>query len=199
MRISLKKLCWTIGIVVAVAAVLGAVAGVAYTWRAQSRLNGELAILRAMNQPLELKDLAQDPIAPEENAATWLAQARDALDAIEKVLDSLDEPDHDALNRGEITPAVRAAMEAVLLEHPGVLELVEKSAQCEDAKFELDLENGTDGFYEAFGRFAQPSRTAVSVLYYRACGKLRTVARTTHYARPSRCSASPDTTSVSPE
>ncbi len=133
---------------------------------AQSRLDDELADLRATNQIVELKDLAQEPIAPEDNAATWLARARDDLDAIRKVLESLSESDQVAMEQGELTPAAEQVMDAALAEHAQLMGLLEQSARCADANFELELARGTQAFYDSVNSRVILSRIGCEVLYY---------------------------------
>ena len=54
---------------------LGLVANAVFVWTTDTRLERQLAEIRAAGDPLTLADLAPKPIPPEKNAATYLRRA----------------------------------------------------------------------------------------------------------------------------
>ena len=74
-----KTLKWT-GIVLGGLVAIGLVANAVFVWTTDTRLERQLAEIRAAGDPLTLADLARPPIPPEKNAATYLRRAEADVD-----------------------------------------------------------------------------------------------------------------------
>ncbi len=69
-----KFLKWT-AIVLAGLVAIGLVANACFVWITDTRLERQLAAIRAAGDPLSLAELARKPIPPEKNAATYRGAA----------------------------------------------------------------------------------------------------------------------------
>ena len=137
---------------------------------AEARVENKIAQLRASGQPIDLEDLKREPIPPEDDAATYLRQAKSDLESIYQTLDSLDEVDKEQLDsRNYLTPKAKEAFGRVIAEHANVFPLLERAAECADLNPVLSLDEGQDAFYESFGRNADLVRYANAALRCRAC------------------------------
>ena len=81
-----KILKWT-GIVLGGLVAIGLVANAMFVWTTDTRLERQLAEIRAAGDPLTLADLAPKPIPPEKNAATYLRRAEADVEAIENEIE----------------------------------------------------------------------------------------------------------------
>src|SRR5271157_4963503 len=78
-----KILKWT-GIVLGGLVAIGLVGNAVFVWTTDTRLERQLAAIRAAGDPVTLADLARPPIPAEKNAATYLRRAKAGVDAIHK-------------------------------------------------------------------------------------------------------------------
>ena len=80
-----KILKWT-GIVAGAAIAILLMLNAYFVWSTGTRLERRLVALRQAGEPVQLADLAREPIPPEKNADVFLRRAADDLDAIQKEL-----------------------------------------------------------------------------------------------------------------
>ncbi len=124
-----KILKWT-GIVMGGLAAIGLVANAWFTWTTDRRLEAQLAAIRAAGEPLKLSDLARKPIPPEQNAATYLRQAKADIEAIDAAVWV-----GDWWKGGKwypLPPAGQKLVKAAFDAHPRVMPLLEQAAACSD-------------------------------------------------------------------
>jgi hypothetical protein len=125
----MKRLKWT-GISLAGLVGFGLIAYAIFVWLTGTRLERQLAAIRAAGDPVTLADLARPPIPPEKNAATFLRRANADMAAIEKVTMNLKSIRESA----DEQKAVKTALAA----YPNVIPLLEQAAACPDYDAELD-------------------------------------------------------------
>lgn len=157
-----------VGALVAVALVVGGFVN----WRSDVRFEQQLSQLRAEGQPVRISDLAGKPIAPEDNAVTYLRRAKDDLEAIQKEVgaaeDAAPQADQEAMDEGRLTPALVGPVRAALEAYPAGVALVLRAADCRDYASPLDFTTDARTFQEALLSQVGLSRAAVRVLNYRA-------------------------------
>ena len=160
-----KILKWT-GIVLGGLAAIGLVANAVFVWTTDTRLERQMAAIRAAGDPLTLADLARPPIPPEENAATYLRRAEADIAAIEKETRDL----HDiSACPGFLMPAEdQKTVKAALAAYPKVILLLEQAAACPDYNPELDYTLPPQEFLTKLLDVVQKPRSAARVLGYRA-------------------------------
>ena len=138
-----KFLVWSAIVVVIIVAIL-LVFNTYYVWSTGARLEKQLAELRAAGDPISLKDLAQPPIPPEKNAATFINRAIADVVAIEKetlaIFPKTYYPDT------EINPTEQQRLQKVFDAYPNVMPLLEKAAACPDYDPQLDYTVPAEAF-----------------------------------------------------
>ncbi len=82
----LKKILQWTAIVLGGLVAIGLVANACFVWITDTRLERQLAEIRAAGDPISLTDLARKPIPPEKNAATFLRQAEAGVDAMHNIV-----------------------------------------------------------------------------------------------------------------
>jgi hypothetical protein len=101
-----------------------------FVWTTDTRLERQLAAIRAAGDPVRLADLARPAIPPEDNADTYLRRAEADIRAIDKETDNI------ALAAecpGFILPVKdQEKIKAAFASYPKVLPLVERAAACKD-------------------------------------------------------------------
>jgi hypothetical protein len=162
----LKTMFKWIGIILGGLLGIALIANAIFVWTTDSRLERQLAEIRAAGDPVTLADLARPPIPPEKNAATYLRRAEADLAAIEKETMNV----HSVSEcPGFIMPVedqrvVRAAFAA----YPNVIPLLQQAATCPDYDAELDYTLSPQEFLakmiDVIGKTRRPGR----VLGYRA-------------------------------
>jgi hypothetical protein len=136
---------------------------------AEARVEYKVAQLRANGQPIDLEDLKREAIPPENDAATYLRQARSDLDSIHQALESLDEDDKEPLySRNYLTPKAKEAIYKAIADHASVFPVLERASGCADLNPDLSLNAGKDAFFESFGRNVELVRYANESLKCRA-------------------------------
>ncbi|MBN1587998.1 MAG: hypothetical protein JW888_00620 [Pirellulales bacterium] len=124
MRSLKKPLKWTFIILGSLVVVI-LVVNACFVWTTGSRLERKLAEIRAAGDPTSLADFRPKPVAPEQNAVTYLRRAQEDLKAIEHELTPVVKANDDPRSRKRLA-AIRSAMEA----YPEVIPLLEKAANC---------------------------------------------------------------------
>ena len=167
-----KILKWT-GIVLVGLVAIGLVANAGFVWITDTRLERQLAAIRAAGDPISLADLARKPIPPEKNAATILSRAEAEVTAtVNDVF--YDDYFHfsDWCERWEtghpLPPeglkSVRRALEA----HPNVIPLLELAAACPDYVPQLDYRLPPEEFLNKLSYNAGVFRDVSRVLEFQA-------------------------------
>src|SRR5437016_1213569 len=83
--------------------ILLALVGVGLIWfavvnaRATAQIEERIQKLRSAGEPVSLKDLARKPIPPENNAATYLDQAKKDVEAIQKAVHAAEQTEDEAV------------------------------------------------------------------------------------------------------
>ena len=142
-------------------------------WRATARLDARLGALRAAHEPVSLADLAPPPIPPEENAATYLALAKDEVEAIQlqvqaAVYDPLSDEEKEAFDQGRLGPQTIEKLRAILAAHPQVPGLLELAAGCPDYDVRWIVDTDAMNFTEECLPVVNAVRSATRVLGYRS-------------------------------
>jgi len=137
-----------------IAAVLLIINGV-LAWRAQSRWDAKLAVLRAAGDPVSLADVAPSPIPADKNAATYLQRIAPQLEEFEKPYEKFyGTPlgkDWDQREGNDELPNAEelAAMQAILDAYPSILPTLQQAAACTEYASLLDFELPANQFLEA--------------------------------------------------
>jgi hypothetical protein len=152
-----KILKWT-GIVLAGLVAILLIANALFVWTTDTRLERQLAEIRAAGDPMSLAELARPPIPPEKNAATYLRRAEADLAAIEKETMCL----HLTISED------REKAKAVLAAYPGVIPLLKQAAACPDYDAQLDYTLSHGEFLSKELDVVQKPRSAARVLHLRA-------------------------------
>ncbi|MGO8690743.1 MAG: hypothetical protein ACLQLG_14060 [Thermoguttaceae bacterium] len=134
----LKKILKWSGIVLAAVAAIGLVANAVFVWTTDTRLERQLAAIRAAGDPIRLADLARPPLPPDKNAATFLRRAKAGVDAISK--ETWGVPRFwEYLYTDDPMPAeIQKALKAALAAYPDVIPLLEQAAACPDYDAQWD-------------------------------------------------------------
>ena len=160
-----RVLKWT-GIVLGGLVAIGLIANAVFVWTTDTRLERQVAAIRAAGDPVTLADLARPPIPPEKNAATYLRRAEADVAAIEK----------ETMNLHPVSecpgflmpPEDQKIVKGALAAYPNVIPLLERAAGCPDFNAELDYTLPSKEFLtkllDVVNRFRSPARA----LHYRA-------------------------------
>jgi hypothetical protein len=107
-----------------------------FVWSTGTLLERRLAALRQAGDPVQLADLAHEPIPPEKNADAFLRRAADDLDAIQKELLTL--YPKAGYPTGTLSPAEQEKLDKLFAAYPKVMPLLEQAADCPDYDTQLD-------------------------------------------------------------
>jgi hypothetical protein len=107
-----------------------------FVWSTGTRLERRLGELRQAGDPVQLADLAREPIPPETNADVFLHRAAGDLDAIQKELLAL--YPKTGYPTGPVLPADQEKLEKLFAAYPKVMPLLEQAADCPDSDPQLD-------------------------------------------------------------
>ncbi len=142
------------------------IANALFVWITDSRLERQLAAIRAAGDPVTLADLARPPIPPEKNAATYLRRAEAGVAAIEKETAEV----HPASEcPGFIMlPKDQKTVNAAFAAYPNVLPLLEQAAACPDYDVQLDYTLPPQEFQTKLLDLVNQVRSPARVLRYRA-------------------------------
>jgi hypothetical protein len=124
----IKKILKWSGIILGGLLGIGLIANALFVWSTDTRLERQLAEIRAAGDPIALADLTPAPVPPEENAATYLRRAEADVEAIDKetanVRSAADYP-------GFLLPLEdQKVVKAAFLAHAGVFPLLKQAADC---------------------------------------------------------------------
>ncbi len=135
-------------------------------------MDERLAALRRAGAPLSLKDLAHKPPLPDQNAATYLRRAKEAVDSIGKEVDAAyeNEPEADQLeiDLGRPTASYVRAIRSAIEAYPQAVALVKKAAACDVYDAQLDYRADTASFMDELSKQTQLNRAALRLLSYLA-------------------------------
>jgi hypothetical protein len=137
----LKKILQWTGVLLVGLMAIGLVANAIFTWITSTRLERQLAALRAAGEPLTVAELAPKPIPAEENADTYIREAQMDTDAIQDAVcqwvDSQRKEIPDLwLYFGDKWPAretmrkMATAVNAIYAAHPKAIPLLQRAADC---------------------------------------------------------------------
>lgn len=133
-----------------------------YVWSTGTRLERRLAALRSAGEPVQIADLAREPIPPESNADTFLRRADDDLDAIQKELMAL--YPKTVFPTGKPSPADRDRLEKLFAAYPKVMPLLEQAAACPDYDPQIDVTQPPSQLVGSFMDRVSKHRTLARVL-----------------------------------
>jgi hypothetical protein len=150
---------------------LGLIAVAITNAQARAQLEAELARLSAAGEPVSLAELKPKPVAPETNAATYLARAKNDSLAINKEVFAAEEAAKEAgLPEDETgqapSPPVLAAMRKALDAYPNAVSLLVQASECTDYDAQLDYTTDTKTFVANMLPEFQDIRAAFRVLNY---------------------------------
>jgi hypothetical protein len=149
------------------------IANAIFVWTTDSRLERQLAAIRAAGDPLTLAELAPKPIPPETNAATYLRQAEPDVVAIQYEMEQWKAtekvPDFwDYFNDKRPMPEkMHKAMNAIYAAHPKAIGLLQQAVNCLDYDPGL-YRSSPDEVMEGMFVSAQKLRGDARVLGYRS-------------------------------
>jgi hypothetical protein len=138
-----KIMIWTgiaLGAVIAVLLVVNAI----LVWTTSSRLEKQIAAIRAAGDPVSLADLAPEPVPAEKNAAVFLRRAEKGAEAIVDELMPVYESGYS--EGGPLSESQLKAIQAAFDAHPDVVPLLEQAAACSAYAPEVDCSAGPDQF-----------------------------------------------------
>ena len=156
-----KILKWT-GIVAGAAIAILLMVNANFVWSTGTRLERRLRELRQAGEPVQLADLAREPIPPETNADVFLRRAGDDLDAIQKEL--LTVYPKVGYPTAAVTPADQERLEKMFAAYPKVMPLLEQAADCPDFDPQPDSTLPPSRFLEPFMERTQKHRLLARVL-----------------------------------
>ena len=114
------------------------VANTIFVWITGTRLDNQLAAIRAAGDPLSIADLAPKPIPPEQNAATYLQKAQADCTAIDSEF-SESPGCRDYISREyPMPPQVRQVLKDILEAHAEAFPLLDQAAACRSYDARLD-------------------------------------------------------------
>jgi hypothetical protein len=119
-----------------------------FVWSTGTELERRLGVLRQAGDPVQLADLAHEPIPPEKNADAFLSRAADDLDAIQKEL--LASYPKKGYSTGSLTPVEQDRLEKLFAAYPRVMPLLEQAADCPDSDLHLDFSLPPTSFLQAY-------------------------------------------------
>jgi hypothetical protein len=167
-----KILKWT-GIVLGALVAVLLIANAWFVWTTDTRLEKQLAAIRAAGDPLTLADLARPPIPPEKNAATYLRQAEAEVTAIEHEIWQWIEAEKQMelsqylSEKHPMPEKMRKAMNAIYAKHPRAIELLQQAADCPDYDVQLCLLSPEQHLTQLI-LIGQQLRRSMRVLQYRS-------------------------------
>ena len=101
------------------------------------RLERRLLELRHEGFPVQLADLAHEPIPDEKNADAYLRRAGNDLEALQK--DLLGLYPKKGYTTGKLTADEQSRLKALFAKYPKLMPLVEQAANCPDSALQLDF------------------------------------------------------------
>jgi hypothetical protein len=156
-----RKILKWIGIIMGAAIAILLICNACFVWSTGTRLEARLAALRRAGEPVQLSDLAREPIPPEKNADVFLRRAADDLDAIEKEL--VASYPKRGYPTGELTPAEQEKLEKLFAAYSRVMPLLEQAADCPDSDPQLDTTLLPSRFLEPYMNHSTKHRVLIRV------------------------------------
>ncbi len=153
---------WT-AVVLGVLAAVGLVANAYLVWTTGTRLEQQLAAIRAAGDPLTLADLARPPIPPEKNADAYLKKAEEHVNAIDKIIYATDWTKRWDF-RGPLPADAKKIIKEALAAHPEAMPLLLQASICQDYDAGLDYQVGHGEFVAQLFPVVQRARAASRVL-----------------------------------
>ena len=160
-----KILKWT-GIVLGGLAAIGLIANAWFVWTTDTRLERQVAAIRAAGDPVTLAELAPKPIPPEKNAATYLRRAEADMAAIDK--ETMDLHLVSECPGFLMPPEDQKVIKAAFAAYPNVIPLLEQAAACPDYDAGLDYTLPPGEFLTKMLHVVRQCRSATRVLFGRA-------------------------------
>ena len=162
----LRKILIWIGIIAGAAIAILLMLCAYFVWSTGPQLLGRLVAIRESGDPIQLADLAHEPIPPEKNADVFLRRAADDLDSIQKELLAY------YPKRGyppeKLEPADPEKLEKLFAAYPEVMPLLEQAADCPDNDPQLDCSLPTTRFLELYFKRPEKHRLLNRVLRARS-------------------------------
>lgn len=148
---------------------IGLVANAVFVWTTDTRLERQLAAIRAAGDPLTLAELAPKPIPPEKNAATYLRRAEADVEAIENEIATPEVmvPINGGNNPYPLPSKVQKTIKAAFDAYPKAIPLLEQAVACPDYNPQLDYTLSPGEFIAEILPGLQTLRTDARVLQYR--------------------------------
>ena len=162
-----KVLKW-IGIVAAVAIAILLILNAYFVWSSGRRLERQLLALREAGDPVQLPDLAREPISPEKNADVFFRRAIDDLDAIQKELLVLYPKVGYPSGADTLSSADKEKLEKLFTAYPKVMPLLEQAANCPDYDPQIYVALPSSQFLQPFMDRISRHRLVYRVLRARA-------------------------------
>ncbi len=140
---------------------------------AQAEFDARIAALEAAGEPVSIKDLARKPPLPQDNAATYLRRASDAIGSIDKeysaAYDNLTPQQQVAADTGRPPAEYVAALRDALNAYPEALELVNQAAAAPAYDAQLDYSADPKAFWDELEKQTfQVTRRGMRLLSYQA-------------------------------
>jgi hypothetical protein len=135
----LKKILKWIGIVLGGLVVLGLILNAGFIWITNTRLERQLAAIRATGDPLTPTDLARPPIPPEQDAATYLNQTLSDCYAIDKNWDRYWKWRGERSAEDPMPPEIQKLLEDTFSIHPNLIPLLDQASHCPDYDAKIDF------------------------------------------------------------
>ena len=132
----LKKIGKWTAIVAAAAIAMLLVLNAVFVWSTGTRLERRLLELRQSGDPVQLSDLAREPIPPEQNADVYLRRAADDLDAIHNELLAM--YPKTAGPEGALSAGEKEKLDTLFSAYPRLMPLLEQAADCPDYDPQID-------------------------------------------------------------
>jgi hypothetical protein len=162
----LKKILKWIGIVMVGLAAIALIANALFVSITASRLERQIAAIRAAGDPVTIADLAPPPIPAEKNAATYLDRARADMEAIVKEISDLKLASECPGYR--LPPKELKTINDSIAAYPKVLPLLQQAAACPEYEGGFDYTLPSQKFQEQMLKIAGGVRTPSRVLFRRA-------------------------------
>jgi hypothetical protein len=117
-------------------------------WLTGSQLEPRLLTLRREGYPIQLADLAREPIPTEKNADAYLIRAHIDLEAIQKELLVL--YPRKGYATGKFSADERSRLETLFSKYPSVVPLLEQASNCPDSGLQLNFRLPTTQFLQPY-------------------------------------------------
>jgi hypothetical protein len=137
-----------------------------FVWSTSIQLARRLVDHRQAGDPIQLADLAHEPISPEKNADVFLRRAADDLEAIQKELLAI--YPQQGYPPETVAPADQERVEKIFAAYPEVMPLLEQASDCPDNDPQLDCSLPTTRFLELYYKRPETHRLLNRVMLTRS-------------------------------